>query len=256
MKEKTSSSDQKKFIPYFPFGYPTIPSSLDIIETLAKNGADAIEIGMSFSDPLADGPVIQHATQLALTNGVTVNNTLDAIDELRNRNVTKALYLMGYYNPILAYGINNFAKRIESLGISGLIIPDLPMEEANELSAHLDKCAMIRMIAPTTPAERIDFLASGAEGFIYLVGMTGVTGSSGGHSAHLKKLVSQIRKSTSIPVYIGFGISNFAIAREMSKISDGVIVGTNIIKCIEAAEDKIVTATELARGFSNAVTEK
>lgn len=251
-----SAQPQKIFIPYFPFGYPTLPLSVDILEALAKNGAYALEIGMSFSDPLADGPVIQHATQIALSNGVTVQKTLNAVEELRRRKVTIPLYLMGYYNPILAYGIQNFIQRVEKLGISGLIIPDLPMEEANELIPFLNQSTLIRMIAPTTPLKRIEILATGAKGFIYLVGMTGVTGSGGDHSKCLGDLVTYIRKFTSIPICVGFGVSDYIKAKQISEICDGVVVGTRIINEIESAEDKVTAAVELAQGFAKAVQGK
>jgi len=246
----------KIFIPYYPFGYPTLPLSIDILETLAKNGADALEIGMSFSDPLADGPVIQHATQIALSNGVTVKKTFEAVEELRRRNVTIPLYLMGYYNPILAYGVKNFIQRVEHLKISGLIIPDLPLEEANDLIPFLDQSALIRMISPTTPYERVERLATGAKGFIYLVGMTGVTGSGREHSKSLGQLVTHIRNFTDIPICVGFGVSDYQKARQVSEICDGVVVGTKIIKEVESAEDKVSTAMELAQGFKKAIQGK
>src|SRR5512145_1124522 len=120
------------FMPYFPFGYPDLDTSIDVIEALAKNGADLIEVGLSFSDPLADGPVIQHATQIALEKGITVKKSLEAVKELRNRGVDIPLILMGYYNPMLAYGLEKFVRDAEESGADGFIIPDLPMEEADE----------------------------------------------------------------------------------------------------------------------------
>lgn len=251
-----SVQSKKIFIPYYPFGYPTLPLSIDILETLAKNGSDALEIGMSFSDPLADGPVIQHATQIALSNGVTVKKTFEAVEELRRRNVTIPLYLMGYYNPILAYGLKNFVRRTEQLKISGLIIPDLPMEEGNDIIDFLDQSALIRMIAPTTPLKRVEKLATGAKGFIYLVGMTGVTGSGREHSKSLVQLVNLIRNFTDIPICIGFGVSDFHIAKQVSEICDGVVVGTKIITEVETAVDKVTTASQLAQGFKKAIQGK
>src|SRR5690349_15131119 len=134
---RIESAFQKKpiFMPYFPVGYPDIETSIDVIEALAKNGADLIEVGLSFSDPLADGPVIQKATQVALEQGVTVKKTLAAVAELRKRGVTIPLILMGYYNPMLAYGLEKFVRDAAEAGVDGFIIPDLPVEESDEFAS-------------------------------------------------------------------------------------------------------------------------
>src|SRR5574342_723959 len=137
------------FMPYFPLGYPDLDTSIDVIEALAKNGADLIEVGLSFSDPLADGPVIQHATQVALEKGITVKKSLDAMKELRNRGVDIPLVLMGYYNPMLAYGLEKFVHDAREAGADGFIIPDLPMEEADEFvgASHDSPLPLIQMLA-------------------------------------------------------------------------------------------------------------
>ncbi len=126
------------FMPYFPLGYPDLDTSIDVIEALAKNGADLIEVGLSFSDPLADGPVIQHATQIALEKGITVKKSLEAVKELRERGVDIPLILMGYYNPMLAYGLEKFVRDAKEAGADGFIIPDLPMEESEEFESILN----------------------------------------------------------------------------------------------------------------------
>src|ERR1051325_2490711 len=149
------------FMPYFPLGYPDIETSIDVIEALAKNGADLIEVGLSFSDPLADGPVIQHATQMALEQGITVKKSLEAVKELRNRDVEIPLVLMGYYNPMLAYGLEKFVCDAIEAGVDGFIIPDLPIEESDEFSLALAsskgsgaagevEASLIPMLAPTS----------------------------------------------------------------------------------------------------------
>src|SRR6266496_1302013 len=175
------------FMPYFPLGYPDLETSLDIIEALAKNGADLIEVGLSFSDPLADGPVIQKATQVALEQGITVKKSLEAVKDLRQRGVDIPLVLMGYYNPMLAYGLEQFVYNAAEAGVDGFIIPDLPIEESEEFQSALDKVGgrdassrdhpLIQMIAPTTPNERMERIARNAKGFIYLVSVMGVTGA-------------------------------------------------------------------------------
>jgi len=254
--KRSLASLKKLFIPYFPFGFPTQELSIDIIEALAKNGADAIEIGMSFSDPLADGPVIQHATQIALNNGVTVAKTLNAVEELRARDVTIPIFLMGYYNPILAFGLSNFARRINDLVITGLIIPDLPIEEAGELTPLLGDVSLVQMIAPTTPPDRLETLAKNASGFIYLVSMTGVTGSGMGVAGNLSELVMEVKNHTEVPVCVGFGVSSFEKAKTLSYICDGIVVGTRVIQEVENADDKVAAAAALAAGFAEAISGK
>src|SRR5574341_2105738 len=145
------------FMPYFPLGYPDLDISIDVIEALAKNGADLIEVGLSFSDPLADGPVIQHATQIALEEGITVKKSLQAVAELRKRGVDNPLILMGYYNPVLAYGLEKFVSDVVEAGADGCIVPDLPMEESAEFESALWGIDMplIQMLAPTSPNERM-----------------------------------------------------------------------------------------------------
>src|SRR5689334_22953149 len=141
------------FMPYFPLGYPDLDTSLDVIEALAKHGADLIEVGLSFSDPLADGPVIQKATQMALEQGITVKKSLEAVKELRNRGVGIPLVLMGYYNPMLAYGLERFVCDAIDAGVDGFIVPDLPMEESDEFQSILNRgrdCPLIPMLAPTS----------------------------------------------------------------------------------------------------------
>ena len=151
-------------MPYFPLGYPDLETSIDVIEALAKNGADLMEIGLSFSDPLADGSVIQKATQIALENGITVKKSLEAVAELRRRGVDIPLVLMGYYNPMLAYGLEKFVSDAQSAGADGFIIPDLPPEESEEFESLNSDLPLICMLAPTTPPERMETVARGARG--------------------------------------------------------------------------------------------
>ena len=245
--------NRKLFIPYFPFGYPTLPTSIDVIEALAKNGADVIEIGMSFSDPLADGPVIQQATQTALNNGATIAKTLEAVHTLRKRGVTTPLVLMGYYNPLLAFGLDHFVKECRAGQIAGLIIPDLPIEEADELRSRLGDLPLIQMIAPTTPTERIAELAPVAGGFIYLVSITGITGSGNSFSTALPALIAQIREYCNLPVCIGFGINSTQRAVEMAQLADGVIVGTHLVKAVGNSDNPAETAANIAHEFRSAL---
>src|ERR1700690_837490 len=227
------------FMPYFPVGYPSLETSVDIIEALAKNGADLIEVGLSFSDPLADGPVIQKATQTALEQGITVKKSLKAVAELRRRGVTVPLVMMGYYNPILAFGLDKFFEQACLAGVDGFIIPDLPPEEAEEFitagaipGAQSADLPLISMLAPTTPADRMEMIVRAAQGFIYLVSVTGVTGMRNEIPEGLQKLVARVRQHTSVPVCVGFGIGTPQQAKAVGAMADGVIVGSACVRSI------------------------
>jgi tryptophan synthase alpha chain len=245
------------FMPYFPIGYPDMATSIDVIEALAKNGADLIEVGLSFSDPLADGSVIQKATQIALEGGVTVVGALRAVAELRRRGVIIPLVLMGYYNPMLAYGLEKFVRDATDVGADGFIIPDLPPEEANEFENILvgaPRAALlplIRMLAPTTPGERMEKIARNAQGFIYLVSVTGVTGARTDLPEGLAELVARVQEHTSIPVCVGFGIGTPEQAKAVGALADGVIVGTACVQTIGESLNPVETARDFARRFGD-----
>jgi tryptophan synthase alpha chain len=243
------------FMPYFPIGYPDLDTSIDVIEALAKNGADLIEVGLSFSDPLADGPVIQKATQVALEGGITVKKSLAAVAELRKRGVTIPLILMGYYNPMLAYGLEKFIKDAVSAGADGFIVPDLPMEESDEFVAATGKASLplIHMLAPTSSPERMEMIARGAKGFIYLVSVTGITGERKSLADGLGDLIAQVRKHTSAPVCVGFGIGTPEQAKSVGQMADGVIVGTACVRTIGTSDKPVETAQRFAMEFRNAL---
>ena len=249
------------FMPYFPLGYPTLDTSIDVIEALAKNGADLIEVGLSFSDPLADGPVIQQATQMALEKGITIRKSLEAVRELRSRGVEIPLVLMGYYNPMLAYGLEKFICDAADAGADGFIVPDLPMEEAEEIKSIIGAPArpplhLIPMLAPTTPDERMERIARTAKGFIYLVSVTGVTGERTSISDQLGDLIARVREHTSAPVCVGFGISTPEQARQVGALADGVIVGSACVKAIGGSRTPVETAKGFARSFQRALRQQ
>jgi len=258
------------FMPYFPLGYPDLDTSIDVIEALAKNGADLIEVGLSFSDPLADGPVIQHATQIALEKGITVKKSLAAVAELRKRGVDIPLILMGYYNPMLAYGLERFIHDAREAGADGFIVPDLPMEESEEFESILNGASttseksarsplsampLIQMLAPTSPNERMEAIARNAKGFIYLVSVTGVTGARTSISEGLGELIQRVREHTSAPVCVGFGIGTPEQAAQVGALADGVIVGSACVKTIGGSESPVEAAREFAKEFKGALTK-
>lgn len=250
---------QKKpiFMPYFPLGYPDLETSVNVIEALAKNGADLIEVGLSFSDPLADGPVIQHATQIALEKGITVEKSLESVKELRKRGVTIPLILMGYYNPMLAYGLERFIHDSIEAGADGFIVPDLPLEESDEFvgATHASPLQppLIQMLAPTSPDERMEAIARNAKGFIYLVSVTGITGERKSLAEGLGELIAQVREHTSAPVCVGFGIGTPEQARQVGKMADGVIVGSACVKLIGGSPKPVETAKQFAAEFRSAL---
>jgi tryptophan synthase alpha chain len=244
------------FMPYFPVGYPTLPDSLDALEALGKNGADLIEVGIPFSDPLADGPVIQQATQTALRNGATLQCVLDSTTELRRRGVTVPLVLMGYYNPFFQFGLKAFSRAAISAGADGLIVPDLPVEESADLEDALGGgLPFIRMLAPTTSADRAHKICTAAKGFLYLVSVTGVTGAREKVSTDLPGFIHRVRSAVpkGLPLCVGFGIATPAQAAEVGRIADGVIVGSACVRAIGEAQDPKRAAAEFTRAFREAM---
>ena len=245
------------FMPYFPLGYPTPELSVDVIEALAKHGADLIEVGLPFSDPLADGPVIQRATHIALEQGMTVARALKCITDLRARGVTLPLILMGYYNPLLAYGLARVAADAAQAGADGFIVPDLPPEESAEMEAALGSgLPLIRMLAPTTPPGRIQTITRTARGFLYLVSLTGVTGARNQLPEGLAEFIGRVRAHTAVPLCVGFGIATPEQARAVGQWADGVIVGSACVKMIGEAADPLRAAAEFAHKFQSALAER
>jgi tryptophan synthase alpha chain len=234
-------------MPYLPLGYPTPQVSRELILAAAEAGADVIELGIPFSDPLADGPVIQRATQVALRNGMTVVKCLHLVRAARAEGVKIPLVLMGYYNPILRFGVARLAQEAKDAGADGLIVPDLPPEEAEELkrACEANALALVFLAAPTSTPERLSRIAEATQGFMYLVSLTGVTGARDALPAELEDFVRRVRAVTNKPLCVGFGISNGESARRVAEIADGVIVGSALV---ERVGDP-TTAVKRAREF-------
>lgn len=232
------SKGRAALMPYYTLGFPNPALSLEIVASIARSGADLIELGIPFSDPLADGPTIQRSTQRALEQGMTVNSCLEIASALRKRGISLPLLFMGYFNPILAYGVDRFTAASARAGVDGFIIPDLPPEEAGELEAACRRhgLALVYLLAPTSTPERIAEVAARATGFIYLVSLTGVTGARADLSADLKGFVGRVRSASSNPLAVGFGISNPRQAQEVGRLADGVIVGSALIDAVEGSD--------------------
>ena len=225
--------NKKAFIPFITCGDPDLETTAKIVRAAAQNGADLIELGIPFSDPTAEGPVIQGANIRALSGGVTTDKVFSLVRELR-KDVTVPMVFMTYANVVFSYGAEKFISTCEEIGINGIILPDLPFEEKDEFLPICKKydVALISLIAPTS-ANRVAMIAKEADGFIYLVSSLGVTGTRSEINTDLKSIVATIRQNTSVPCAIGFGISTPEQAKTMASISDGAIVGSAIIKIIE-----------------------
>lgn len=228
------SSGKKAFIAYIAAGDPSFETSLEIMKTLADSGADIIELGLPFSDPLADGIVNQMAADRALKAGMTTARSLDLVRAFRATHQTPIVFFT-YLNPVFTYGYQKFHADAEAAGVDGILLLDLPPDEAekNPDLAAGSELKHIRLIAPTTPADRVELLAKAAEGFIYALSRTGVTGAHGGPAANIAEQVAAIRRHAAVPVCVGFGISNPEQAAMVAKSADGVIVGSAIVKQVE-----------------------
>ncbi len=250
-----SQSGHKALMPFITVGYPSIEATLKIVPMLAENGCDIIELGIPYSDPLADGVTIQKASFHALENGVTPQLCLDVAREL-SRNVNIPLVFMSYYNPVFTYGLNEFCSVSAQSGIDGLIIPDLPPDEGAELEAISKKhnLDLVYLLAPTSNEERIKLVTSRSQGFIYLVSVSGVTGARGSLPHDLQRFVSRVRKATNKPLCIGFGISNAEQARQVAQIADGVIIGSRLIQLMENS-DGLTSVCNLIKELRNALDE-
>jgi tryptophan synthase alpha chain len=233
---QAKSERRATFMPFFTVGYPDLATSIDVMVALAEAGADAIEVGMPFSDPLADGPTIQHASQTALNNGTRIRDCLEAVRQVRARGVQIPLVMMGYVNPLLAYGLDRFVEEASQAGANGFIVPDLPPEEAQELEAlaRPHGLGQIPLVAPNTTPERLRQVAEIAHGFIYLVSVTGVTGARDALPPDLSGYIQRVRAVTDLPLAVGFGISKPEQAHAVAEMADGVIVASALIRLMEA----------------------
>jgi len=247
---------QVGLIAYLTVGYPDVDATLRLVPALAGGGADMVELGVPFSDPLADGATIQRASHRALQQGVTPALCLDVVKQLRARGLAIPLLLMGYYNPILAYGIDEFARDVAGAGADGLIGVDLPPEEAAGVRTA---CAgrgldLIYLVAPTSSDERIALVAGQASGFIYCVSLTGVTGARGELPSGLPQFLARVRRHTSLPLAVGFGISKREHVEAVAGLgAEAAVIGSAIINVIDRApaeerEERVREYVEVVTG--------
>ncbi|MBN9596151.1 MAG: tryptophan synthase subunit alpha [Afipia sp.] len=233
------------FVTFVMCGDPDLATSLEIIKALPKAGADVIELGMPFTDPMADGPAIQAAGLRALKAGTTLKKTLQVVRDFRLGDNVTPIVLMGYYNPIYIYGVDKFLADAKSAGVDGLIIVDLPPEEDTELCIPAMKAGLnfIRLATPTTDDKRLPAVLANTSGFVYYVSITGITGSAAADTAQVSDAVARIKRHTQLPVCVGFGIRTPDAARGIAQAANGAVVGSALIDALRATLDSEGRAT-------------
>lgn len=252
---KLKTENRAALIPFI-MGYdPDAKTSAAILDALPKAGADLIEIGMPFSDPMADGPVIEAAGHRALKAGASVAGILELVRGFRKNHPDTPIILMGYFNPIYRYGYERFCKDAAAAGVDGLILVDLPPEEEGEIKPYLDAngLKLIRLIAPTSDDKRLPTLAASASGFVYYISVTGITGAKSANVENLKSQLAHVQKFTKLPVAVGFGIKTAAQVKDVAAIADAVVVGSALVDVIAKSKDAAKAAadfvSDLAKGL-------
>ncbi len=249
---------EKALVPFLTAGFPDERTSLDLLAACARRGCEVVEIGVPFSDPVADGPVIQQASQAALDQGMTLRRALDLVAELKDEPVQPVM--MTYLNPVLRLGLTDFARRAAAAGCAGVIVPDLSSEETAPLRQALqgEGVALVDLVAPTTPDDRLTRIAAPAGGFLYLVAVAGVTGTRSADAGDLATFSDRVRRHTDLPLYVGFGIDGPEKAREAASAADGAIVGSALIRRLldHPDADGVAAVLELVDGMLAALSRR
>jgi len=234
--KKIFEKKSKKLVTFTTGGDPNLDTSLEILNIIINNGIDIIEIGMPFSDPMADGPTIQESSVRSIENGTKINDIFEIVNKVRKLNDKIPIILMGYYNSIFNLGIDKFTSKCAEVGVDGLIIVDLQPEEDSELylKTREKNIDLIRLITPTTDENRLNTILQNASGFLYYVTITGITGQNSANLEDLKKSINIIKLSTKLPIVAGFGIKNRKDVKDISAFTDGVVVGSSIVNIIKS----------------------
>ena len=249
--------DKKALIPYLMAGYPSLESTLGLMQGLVSGGADIIELGIPFSDPMADGPVIQKAAEQAIINNVGLTEVLEVVKSFRKENQRTPVVLMGYANPVeqydLQHGLNAFVKNANSCGVDGVLIVDYPPNECTEFAQQLraHEMDLIFLLAPTSTETRIQEVAQVASGYVYYVSLKGVTGAGNLNTDEVQAMLPKIRKHVKIPVGVGFGIRDAQTAQVVSQVADAVVIGSKLIELIK--DSTLSTGPEIAKTFMTSV---
>ena len=244
-KRLVSLNGNKALVAFYTAGDPDLSASKDIFAVIEKNGADIIEIGVPFSDPLADGPIIQASSHRSLQKGTTLKKIIQLVADIRKTSELPII-LMTSFNPVFVYGKKEFVADAVKAGVDGMIIPDLPPEEAEEFLGIAEGLDLVFLLAPTSTPDRIQQVGKVSKGFIYYISLTGTTGTKEALSAGLKKKVNEIKNSVSLPVLVGFGVSGPEQAKQAAEASDGVIIGSAIVKLIAEHSDPAERDRKLA----------
>ncbi|MGA9667325.1 MAG: tryptophan synthase subunit alpha [Gallionella sp.] len=257
--DKLGQHKRKALIPFFTAGDPDPKLTVPLMRALVESGADVIELGVPFSDPMADGPTIQRASERALKHGVALHNVLDMVEAFRKHDVVTPIVLMGYGNPVEAMGWETFAKRCAEAGVDGVLTVDFPPEESHEAFAHLDKHGIdpIFLLAPTSTDARVQRVAKQARGYVYYVSLKGVTGAGHLDLSAIAQKIPQLRRHIKLPIGVGFGIRDAATALAVARLCDGVVVGSRIVEEIEKSTGQNVVAnvSKLVRELRQAVDQ-
>jgi tryptophan synthase alpha chain len=237
--ERLRQQKEKALIPFITAGYPDLSTTKRLIFQCEQCGADLLELGVPFSDPMADGPIIQHASESALAQGTSLEQILGMVKTIRRKS-SIPIILMGYYNPFFKFGLKSFTRAAQAAGVDGLLVVDLPPEEAGEMKTHTDRAGLdlIFLLAPTSGPERIDSIVKHATGFIYYVSLTGVTGVRSTLDRSIRNQLETIRKKSPLPIGVGFGISTPEHAKTVARWADAVVVGSALIKIISGSTSK------------------
>ncbi len=235
---RLKAEGKKAFVAYLMAGDPDLARSLAVMKGLPGAGVDVIELGVPFTDPMADGPTVQLAGQRALDGGMTMDKTLQLVRDFRAGDATTPIVLMGYYNPIYSRGVDRFLAEAREAGIDGLIVVDLPPEEDDELCIPAQKAGLnfIRLATPTTDDKRLPKVLQNTSGFVYYVSITGITGAAAAQAGDVGPEVARIKRSTDLPVVVGFGISTPETAQAIAGVADGAVVGSAIVKEIASGK--------------------
>jgi tryptophan synthase alpha chain len=246
--DKLKQQQRKALIPFITAGDPSPQLTVPLLHALVQAGADVLELGVPFSDPMADGPVIQRASERALKRGVSLRSVLEMVAEFRKQDVVTPVVLMGYGNPIEAMGWELFSQRCAEVGVDGVLTVDFPPEESHEAFEHLQRyhIAPIFLLAPTTNEARVEQVAKLARGYVYYVSLKGVTGSGSIDLSAIEQKLPQLRKHIKLPIGVGFGIRDAATALAVAKLCDGVVVGSRIVQEIENSNEQNVLANVAA----------
>jgi tryptophan synthase alpha chain len=258
--QQLKQHQRRALIPFFTAGDPNPQLTVPLMHAVVAAGADIIELGVPFSDPMADGPTIQRASERALKHNVSLRDVLDMVAQFRSTDATTPIVLMGYGNPVEAMGWERFARRCEETGVDGVLTVDFPPEESHEAFGHLQRHGIdpIFLLAPTTSDERVERVAKQARGYVYYVSLKGVTGAAHLDLDEIERKIPQLRKHIALPIGVGFGIRDAATAHAVSRLCDGVVVGSRIVQEIEDAGEQNVIANvaRLVRELRAAIDEE